>query len=466
MEGINEEYKCEIIDGVMKLHLTHRNSLNSGFILHYEIASGKRSTDLLDPSGTERINTYPLIISTEMKSKAIFITDDYLDASVIHPMGIDYIITGNGYLSKYNYSVVGTYETCIVTNAELIDKDLVDVHTVVLDFSQLVESQDKISLFDLAVKIQENDANEDGIAKINKYLSELQSGSTNNDSYSEAVKAPENISPSIAESANRDKDSEEAVSQIHEEHPKFEYTTIELPLSSLYINEKFQPRFSKNAEHVSELVVSFKNNEDIPPIIVVDVIGTGYIVIDGHHRVDAAKQAGLDNLPCLVTKGSTQDAFELSLGANESNKALQRTKADKRKAVMSAFEDLRMKEYSNRKIAEICMVSSSFVDNIKNELLAKKSVKKETTPLASNKVQNSSAISNNIKNAHVGTDDDRSSCPYQKENEISTQHIMMSITVKELIDNDSYETFMEDIKLAALRYDDTVNDRNAVKQNN
>lgn len=113
------------------------------------------------------------------------------------------------------------------------------------------------------------------------------------------------------------------------------------------------------------------------PAVTVFYDGAEYFLADGFHRYFATKKAGSPGILCNVEEGTLRDAQLYSYGANH-NHGLRRTAADKRKAVISMLEDFEWQEWSDRKIAEICNVSHTFVSAIRKELGAKKTDTKFT----------------------------------------------------------------------------------------
>jgi len=104
-----------------------------------------------------------------------------------------------------------------------------------------------------------------------------------------------------------------------------------------------------------------------PPIhLIFD--STTYYITDGHHRYHAAKQAGLTELPCVITEGTLRDATLAAVQANTDH-GIRRTNADKRKAVMMLLGDEEWAGWSNREIARRCKVHSSMVDDFRKKSL-------------------------------------------------------------------------------------------------
>jgi hypothetical protein len=118
-----------------------------------------------------------------------------------------------------------------------------------------------------------------------------------------------------------------------------------------------------NWETISEYCAFFRGGETPPPLEVFEVEGE-LVVVDGFHRLEAGRRAGVVTLPVkIVGKGSMADAQRHALGTNQ-KPGLPRTRADKRRAVKMAL-DL-YDGQSNRQIAKHVGVSHVFVANVRN----------------------------------------------------------------------------------------------------
>jgi hypothetical protein len=94
-----------------------------------------------------------------------------------------------------------------------------------------------------------------------------------------------------------------------------------------------------------------------------------YWLVDGFHRHRAALDAGIEELACEVYEGTLDDARWFSCSANQTH-GIQRTNADKVKAVRTALLHPQGAKKSDRAIAQHCGVSHTFVANIRAELSA------------------------------------------------------------------------------------------------
>lgn len=101
------------------------------------------------------------------------------------------------------------------------------------------------------------------------------------------------------------------------------------------------------------------------PIVLFD--GEAFWLADGFHRIEAAQRAGLSDYPVEVLRGSKRDAILRAAGAN-SQHGLRRTNADKRQAVELLLRDEEWRQWSDRKIADVCAVGNKFVGDVRRDL--------------------------------------------------------------------------------------------------
>lgn len=132
-----------------------------------------------------------------------------------------------------------------------------------------------------------------------------------------------------------------------------------IELSKIRIDGGTQQRVSINQETVDAYAEAYAAGQPMPPVhLFYD--GATFWLADGFHRLHAAKKAGLDRILEHITPGTRREAILYSLSANARH-GLQRTNADKRKAVATMLDDAEWSTFSLRKIAEICGVTHPFV---------------------------------------------------------------------------------------------------------
>jgi cell division protein FtsB len=101
-------------------------------------------------------------------------------------------------------------------------------------------------------------------------------------------------------------------------------------------------------------------------------------LVDGFHRLFAHKRADYKEIEVNVHQGTLRDAQFYALGVNDKH-GLQRTNADKRKAVMIALNDLEWQDWSDIKLGRICNVSPTFVAKCKKEAKIERPIEKTYT---------------------------------------------------------------------------------------
>ena len=87
-----------------------------------------------------------------------------------------------------------------------------------------------------------------------------------------------------------------------------------LPIEQVRPNKE-QPRRTFDEKELSELTDSIKQNGVLQPILVRKV-GTDYEIVAGERRYQAAKAAGLTEVPVVIREISDEDVFKLALIEN------------------------------------------------------------------------------------------------------------------------------------------------------
>lgn len=140
----------------------------------------------------------------------------------------------------------------------------------------------------------------------------------------------------------------------------------QLRLDAIRIDGGTQMRERIHQDVVGDYAEHYRDGDDFPAIVVF-FDGKENWLGDGFHRYFASEAAGFKDIRAEVRTGTLKDAIRFAWSANGSH-GLQRSRADKRRAVMAALADPENAEASNRKIAELCAVAHTFVNNIKKEL--------------------------------------------------------------------------------------------------
>jgi len=142
---------------------------------------------------------------------------------------------------------------------------------------------------------------------------------------------------------------------------------IKLPLEALTFNSETQCRAAIDMARVAEYKelrlsgVEFKD----PGVVFFD--GNTYWGADGFHRYQAHKDAGDFEMVVCVYQGTKRDAILYAVGANATH-GLNRTNADKRRAVETLLRDPEWSKWSDREIGKKAAVDHKTVGAIRAQL--------------------------------------------------------------------------------------------------
>ena len=79
---------------------------------------------------------------------------------------------------------------------------------------------------------------------------------------------------------------------------------ISIPLNEIAVEDGHNPRASFDEAQLAELVASIRIHGVVQAITVrPNPEGTGYLVVAGHRRLEAAQRAALEQIPALVRDG-------------------------------------------------------------------------------------------------------------------------------------------------------------------
>lgn len=152
---------------------------------------------------------------------------------------------------------------------------------------------------------------------------------------------------------------------------------MKVSIQSIRIDGGTQTREFINETMVAEYTETLLEGAVFPPIEVFDD-GLHKWLVDGFHRLFAHKRAEFKDIEATVHQGTLRDAQLYALGVNSSH-GLQRTNADKRKAVLIALNDLEWQDWSDVKIAKACNVSPTFVAKIRKSMNIERPAEKTYT---------------------------------------------------------------------------------------
>jgi ParB-like nuclease domain len=145
--------------------------------------------------------------------------------------------------------------------------------------------------------------------------------------------------------------------------------TVPVPLDRIASNADLQTRVRIHTSVVRAYAAAMKEQQidgalKFPPVVLF-TDGNDYWLSDGFHRVLAARQAGLTEIPAEVRSGGLRDTLLYGLSANNFH-GLPRTNADKRKAVECLLADPEWNQSSDREIGRRCQVGHRFVGRMRS----------------------------------------------------------------------------------------------------
>jgi protein gp37 len=138
-----------------------------------------------------------------------------------------------------------------------------------------------------------------------------------------------------------------------------------LMLDVLILDADVQPRETMASSVIKDYAKLYCEGHTFPPIVVFQH-GIDYWLADGFHRVQAAKEAWLTELPADVQPGTKRDAILFSCSSNKHGKG--RTNDDKRRIIERMLRDEEWRKWSDREIAEHCGVDHKSVAKRRHEL--------------------------------------------------------------------------------------------------
>lgn len=146
-----------------------------------------------------------------------------------------------------------------------------------------------------------------------------------------------------------------------EKQPESVIEAVELRL--IASDTSMQCRVRTDEKTVEDYVAAMTDGDIFPPIQVL-FDGTQYWVVDGFHRLAAARAAKLTRIRAEIRHGDRRAALLASAGANATH-GLRRTNADKNKAVRVLLDDPEWSTWSTNEIAQRCGVSDYLVAKIR-----------------------------------------------------------------------------------------------------
>ena len=140
----------------------------------------------------------------------------------------------------------------------------------------------------------------------------------------------------------------------------------------------FQSRAGINPKVVQDYVELVDDNDHIypflDPIVVFEITDfhpegaeDKLFVVDGFHRIRACDARDVQNLPCIIHKGTKRDAILYSVSANAYH-GLKPSDADKRRAACTLLEDEEWRQWSDHQIAKRIGATHPFIAKVRKEM--------------------------------------------------------------------------------------------------
>jgi transposase-like protein len=137
-----------------------------------------------------------------------------------------------------------------------------------------------------------------------------------------------------------------------------------LPITHLFVDEGGWPRDHMDTSRVEMFVALLKESEPLPPIEVVAVGDGTFVIADGVHRYQAAREAGLNSVEVeFVVPNAGEDILDCAYRRALETAcvtALPLTKAERKRAVERLLAT--QPDLTHRAIARLVGVSHSTVD--------------------------------------------------------------------------------------------------------
>lgn len=143
-------------------------------------------------------------------------------------------------------------------------------------------------------------------------------------------------------------------------------TPIPLKTEEIRIDGGTQTRVGTNNDVVTEYKAAIEEGATFPPVVVFHD-GEAYWLADGFHRFQAHSDLEMKDILTEVRQGTRRDAVLFSVGANASH-GLQRSPADKRRAVEALLADEEWVVWTDREIARRTNTSAPFVGKVRAEV--------------------------------------------------------------------------------------------------
>lgn len=144
--------------------------------------------------------------------------------------------------------------------------------------------------------------------------------------------------------------------------------TVKVPVHGLRLRRDFQARLSGvNADTVEDYRVAMAAGDKFPPIVVYKLSDDSLVLVDGWHRVRAAKEAAVECLDAEVIEGTEQEALDYALYKANRKNGQRLSRSDMRSILEHTVRDPRFAQASDRQVASHVGVNHVTVSRIRRE---------------------------------------------------------------------------------------------------
>jgi hypothetical protein len=141
-----------------------------------------------------------------------------------------------------------------------------------------------------------------------------------------------------------------------------------IPLAAIHTDDAYQTRVTVRRsvvrQYAEAMTQQLREGGLHFPAVVAFTDGTHYWLGDGYHRVLAAREAGLSEILAEVRPGGPREALLHGISANAEH-GLPLTRADKRRVVALVLNDPEWSHWSDREIAQRCLVGNNMVSSLR-----------------------------------------------------------------------------------------------------
>ncbi len=140
-----------------------------------------------------------------------------------------------------------------------------------------------------------------------------------------------------------------------------------VPIDQLDVDPDVQVRSGINSKTVAAFVAAMEAGDRFPPVRVFELDDGAWLLVDGHHRVEAMRMLGKTHIEAQLEPGDREEAWVLALKLNGRAPA-KLTNEEKRTNLRRFLSDRRWSNCTTKWIAEEFGFSRPFVDKIRREL--------------------------------------------------------------------------------------------------